>query len=188
MPGDAQALALADGEGGQALVLAQQATVLKADRTWDEGLGYLLAQEARHPALADEADILALALVCRDQAAAARFVAHLLLGQGADREQRMGELLLGEAEEEVGLVLGAIRRDGEHQAVEGLYDAGIMAGRDLGGAQPTGMVPERTELDRFVATDAGIGRLPLLVAGDEAVDDVPPELLLHIDHVMLHAR
>ena len=70
----------------------------------------LLAQPAGVVAVGDEADVVGVGLLGDQQAARGRLRAHLRLGGVAEREQRVGQLLLGEHAEHVGLVLAAVDR------------------------------------------------------------------------------
>ena len=57
-----------------------------------------------------------------------------------------------------------------------------MAGGDLLGADAVGVLGQFAELQPGVADDAGIGRSPGRVLGDEVIDD-PRELLLEVQDV-----
>ena len=67
-------------------------------------------ERAADVAVGDEADALALGLVGRRETEVARDVAHLGLGQLAEREPGVRELVLAQAVEEVGLVLVLVAR------------------------------------------------------------------------------
>src|ERR1051325_2877591 len=95
--------------------------------------------------------------------------AHFALCQGSERKERMGELLLREREEKIGLVLLSVDPAGERRA-SGLtivHDARVMAGRDIIGAAAAGPFEQNAELEVAVARDARIGR----AAGDIFVDE-----------------
>ena len=62
-------------------------------------------------------------LFARDGKAGCSAVAHLGLGHVAEREQRFGQLRLGELEEKIGLVLGAIDRLAQREASAAAGDA-----------------------------------------------------------------
>src|SRR6185369_2933108 len=79
--------------------------------------------------LRDEADLVRLLLAGHGQAGRAGDLAHLRLRHLAEGEERVAELLLGELEEEIRLVLGAV--DGLAQlerAVAGAVDPRVMPG------------------------------------------------------------
>src|SRR5690606_39948666 len=102
--GHADALALAEGEVVQAAVFAEHDAVGGAH----DGagvVGHVLAQEVLHPDLADEADALAVFFAGGREAGLGGEAAQLGFGEVADGEAGVGELVLGEQREEVGLVL-----------------------------------------------------------------------------------
>ena len=111
------------------------------------GLGHGLAllleiggEELLVVAAGNEADLLRVGLLGEGKAALARDLADLGLGQAAEREERVRELLLREAEEEVGLVLGQICGPLENPALARrvvLVD-GVVAGGDAVGADGAG--------------------------------------------------
>src|SRR6185503_851111 len=103
--GDPQPLALADGVAGRAGVLPYPIAQLVDDRA---GLGRPAGprtERAADVAIGDEADALALRLRGGRQAEVAGDLPDLRLGQLAEGEPGVGELLLPEPVQEVGLVL-----------------------------------------------------------------------------------
>src|SRR5271168_2676233 len=118
--------------------------------------------------------------------AIARDLTDFGLGQMTQREERMGELLLGEAEEEPCLVLGAVGGALENPAsTRGVVlVAGVMAGGDairsdlLGGAQ------KLVELEVVVAERAGNRRAARKIVVDEGANDILLEALLLVDDVI----
>ena len=107
---DAEAAALADREAMDAAVLGQRRALGVDDPPGLSAAGRRLAlDEAGVVTVGDEADLLALRLLGDRQAESTGMRAHLALGEVAERKARPGELGLGQAEEKVGLVLGARR-------------------------------------------------------------------------------
>ena len=104
----------------------------------------------------------------------------------AEREEGVGELVLGQAEEEVGLVLGAVGGAAEDPAVADGIEvvAGVVAGGDLGGADLAGGEEELVELEVVVAEGAGDGGAAGEVLGDEGADDVGLEAGFLVDEVV----
>jgi hypothetical protein len=133
-------------------------------------VGHLLAllfeiggEELLVVAAGDEADLLRVGLLGERQAGTACHFAHLGLGHAAEREERAGELLLGEAEEEVGLVLGQIGGALEDPALAGrvvLVD-GVVAGGDAVGADGArGLMSSWSNLRWLLQSEQGIGVRP----------------------------
>ena len=121
-----------------------------------------LTQGVAVVAAGHEADLLALGLVGGRQAETSGHVPDLRLGQVAEREPGVGQLILAQAVQEVGLVL--VRVTGPQQSgrpVRARLVAGVVAGRDRLAlvlvARPT---EQRPELDIRVAVHARAGRGP----------------------------
>ncbi len=100
----------------------------------------------------------------------------------AEGEERAGELLLGEAEEEVGLILAAVGGAGEDPAAAGFVVAiaRVVAGGDALGADLAGGEEELIELEVVVAEGAGDGGAAGEVLGYEGLDDLSFEAILSI--------
>ena len=102
----------------------------------------------------------------------------------------MGELLLGEAEEEVGLILGQIGGALENPAgarrIE-LVDR-VVAGGDAVGADGARGLEQLVELEMVVAERAGNGRAAGEILVDEGPDHVALEALLLVDDVVGNAE
>ena len=98
----------------------------------------------------------------------------------------MGQLLLGKIIEKIGLVLGCIPGPAEKipAGVRIPADPGIVAGGNIVTAPVHGFLQHQTELHGAVAVDAGVGGKARLIAGDEVIDDVFPELRLAVDDHM----
>lgn len=187
-PRDAESLALSEGVGGEALVLAEELAIAMDDRSWAKGLGRGAAEKARDPLVTDEADVLALALVGGGQSAFGGQGPDRLLGHRAERETRMGELFLAQRKQEIGLILEPVGGATEQVALFLADDARIMPGRHALGANRGSVAPEVTEFDGLVTADAGVRGLTSAVTGNEIGDHTAPELLFEIDHIMWHAR
>ena len=85
----------------------------------------LLLDELAHAA-GDEADLHALPLLRHHQAGLAGELTHLRLGHAAEREEGGGELLAGQLEEVVALVLLGVERGVQLGTVRTLEDAGVV--------------------------------------------------------------
>ena len=108
-----------------------------------------------------------------DEALRFRNLPDLGLGQLSQREQGVGQLLLGERIEDIALVLRPIHGLFQLPAAIGrLADPGIVAGGDEIAAQFPGPAVQPTEFQVAVAVDAGIGSASLLIGVHEAADDV----------------
>ena len=187
----AEALALADGEVEDAVVAAEEFAA--GGDEFPGGLRYLFAllfkiggEELLVVAAGDEADLLRVGLLGQSQAVRTGDFADLGLGQAAQRKERARQLLLREAEEEVGLVLGEICGPLENPApargVE-LVDR-VVAGGDAAGADGAGGEEQLVELEVVVAERAGNRRAAGQVFIDERPDHIALEALLLVDDVV----
>ncbi|MOA04795.1 hypothetical protein D3C78_1243660 [compost metagenome] len=115
--------------------------------------------------LADEADAGRVLLLRVGQADFLGDAPHFGLVQLAHGEQRLGQLGLVQAVQEIALVLGRVQPFEQLEALrlQVLAHARIVAGRDLLGAQAHGVVEKGLELDFGVAQHVGVGRAPGLV-------------------------
>ncbi len=104
----------------------------------------------------------------------------------AQGEEGARELGLGETEEEVGLVLGAVGGTGEDPAVADGVEviAGVVAGGDTLGADLAGGEEELIELEVVVAEGAGDGGAAGEVFADEGADYLFLEAVLGVDEVV----
>ena len=107
---DAESLALADGEVMDACMAADDFARCRDELAGGVGHRFALllevgVDEPLIVAAGDEADLLRVGLVGRGDAVLGGDLADARLGVAAEREEGARELLLGEAEEEVGLVL-----------------------------------------------------------------------------------
>src|SRR2546427_3681083 len=133
----------------------------------------------------NEADLLAVGLVGDAQAVPAGDLPDLRFRVGADRKAQVRQLLLGEAREDIRLVLVPVDRAQEPvPAVRGPVHAGVMPrGQELH-ADPADPAQEEIELDRLVAGDAGVRGAPAGVLPGEAAGDAPPAPRPEAEHVM----
>ena len=101
-----------------------------------------------------------------------------------------GKLLLRQAEEEVGLILGQIGGALENPALASGVELvhRIVAGGDAAGADALRGLEELVELEVVVAERAGNGRAPGKVLGDKGPDDVGFKALLLVDDVVGNAQ
>lgn len=115
--------------------------------------------EGRIVPVGNETDLLALRLVRRGKASRRREAAHLLLGQAAHREDGRSELLLGQAEEEVRLILPSVCAPQEPlSAADGVAVlARVVSCRDVLDPQRAGPRQQALELHLGVAARTGQG-------------------------------
>ena len=188
---DAEALALADGEVVDALVMAEGCAGggdQLAGGVWD-GLALLLevvGDELLVVSAGDEADFLGVWLVGEGEMAFAGDLADFRLGEVAEGEEGVCELVLGESEEEPGLVLGEVGGALEDPTVADGVEvvAGVVAGGDLCRPDLAGGEEKLVELEVVVAERAGDGRSASEVIVYEGPDDVALETLLLVDDVV----
>ena len=102
----------------------------------------------------------------------------------------MGELLLGEAEEEISLVLGEVGGALEDPscARRVVFVDRVVAGGDAVGADGAGGLKQLVELEVVVAERARDGRAPGEIFVDEGADDIVLEALLLVDDVIGDAQ
>ena len=108
--GEPQALALAHGVVGDALVAAQDISVQVHKIPRRKLLIRIFINKFRVVIIRDKADLLAVRLGRHLQGNLLCQLTDLLLGVGAHRHQRAGKLLLRQIVERVGLILGLGRR------------------------------------------------------------------------------
>ena len=153
---EAETLALAYGVEPVAAVLAELAARLKLDnrpRTFAE----MAAYEVVVVDFTEEAYALRVLAVGVGHAALYGEFAHAALGELADREHEVAQLVVGDAGEEVGLILYRIYGRAEPHLAVALHRGGVMPrGRAVERVAPA--LLEVTELDDAVAHDVGVGR------------------------------
>ena len=110
--GDADALALTDGEMGDAAMPAEHSAGFVDDIAGLAGLRAQAGDDVGVGALRHKADILAVRLVGDRQVELAGQRAGLVLGQAAERKAQEIELVAGGAVEEIALVAGCRPRRG----------------------------------------------------------------------------
>ena len=186
--GDAQSLALADGEMNDALMPADDAAfeiddVAGLDRAGPEAADDVGVAPGRH-----EADVLAVLLVGDFEAEAPRQFAGLRLGHVAKGKAQIIELLARSREQEIALVAIGVR--GAHQRARSVSEAArgnIMPGRERLRAELAGGCQQIAKLDRSVALDAGHRRFAERVAVGKIVDHGFAEAAFIVEHVMRNA-
>ena len=104
----------------------------------------------------------------------------------AEGEEGAGELVLGQTEEEIRLVLRAVGRAGEDPAAAGfvVVVAGVVAGGDALGADLAGGKEKLIELEVVVAEGAGDGGAAGEVFGNEWTDHFVFKTRLSINQVV----
>ena len=189
--GDAETLALAYGEVVDAGVSAEDFAGGSDELAGQVRHGLILlrevgAQEGLVVAIGDEADLLRVGLGGDFEAGLGSEDADVWLTHFTEGEQGVGELVLRQAKEEVGLILGAISGPGENPSVaDGVkVVTRVVAGGDARRADLAGSEEELIELEVVVAEGAGDGGAAGEVLGDEGADDVGLEAVLLIDHVV----
>ena len=188
---DAEALALAYREAVDAGVLAYDFAGCGDEFAGGVGEGFALlgevgGEEALVAAAGDEADLLGVGLLGEVEAVVGGHGADGGLLHLAEGEEGAGELILGEAEEEVGLVLGLVGGAGEDPAAAGfvVVIARVVAGGDALGADLAGGEEKLIELEVVVAEGAGDGGAAGEILGDEGADDLGFEAVLRVDEVV----
>ena len=144
--------------------------------------------EARVVAVRHEADILAVRLVRVVKALLLCDAACLALVHRAERQACVRELLLCKRVEHVALVLALVERFFKEPAAVFLFDARVVTGHDGVAAQNAGALVEPLELQIAVAVDAGVWRGAALVGGNEAVDDLPLEVIRKVEDIVGNAE
>ena len=172
-------------------MLAQRTAIGGDDRAarsllGDAALLQVGAQKRCVIAVGHEADLLAVALGGHRQVHGAGQFADFALGQLAERKHGAGKLLLGEAEQEVSLVLGIVHGAQQLVPAGGFVevDARVVAGGHLARAHGLGHFQETVELDVVVAQRAGNGRAAGQVLFHERLYYLLLELLLEVHHVV----
>ena len=97
----------------------------------------------------------------------------------------MGQLVLGQHIQEIGLVLGTVRRPLQQPAAAGriLFDAGVMSGGHAVAPQGPDPLEQRPEFHIPVAHRAGVRSSARLVLVHEIPDDGIPKHLGKIKHI-----
>jgi len=179
----AEAPALADGEPLVAGVHANDTTTLIDDLARSLDIWAVLLHEGPVVIIRDEADLLALRLVCGDQVEAIRQLANLGLVETAEGEQGVVDGTLGHGKQEIGLILPWIDRRGEAAAIRGVDDAAVVAGSEVAGPERQRAREQDLELEHPVALDARIGRAAREVGVREIVHHGLLEGLLEVHHI-----
>src|SRR5262249_29690005 len=145
---EAETLTLTDGEVVDAGVATEHAAPLVDDHTLAGCLGRAPGHEPGVVVVWNETDFLAVRLVGDGQRALARVLAHGILRPVADREDGTRELILGQGEKEVRLILRGIDAALQHAAAGDLValDPRVVSRRDGIGAEAVRPIGERREL------------------------------------------
>ena len=153
-------------------------------------LGEIGLNEFAIAAARNKTDLLAFRLFGHRQPLLAGDRAHPVLSQLAQREDRARELLLRQAEEEIGLVLGAVHGREQLIPARGFVapDARVVAGSDAVRADLERGLHKLLKLDLGVAPAAGDGRRAREIPLDEGAHHVLFEALLKVDDVIRNAQ
>jgi hypothetical protein len=145
-----------------------------------------VAREERRAARAgEEAEVLRVGLRGDGQLRLGGQRAHLRLGQLAEREAHPRDRLGSQPAQHVGLVLGRVGRRAQ-EAVRAA--AGVVAGRELGGAEAAGEVEHGVEAHVAVAAHARVGRQPVRVLVEPRGHDARAELLAQVEREVRQAH
>ena len=133
-----------------------------------------------------EADLLGVGLVRDGEAGLLRDAADVVLAVAAEGHEGRGQLLLAEAAEHVGLVLGGVPGGFDGIAAAGEpHDVGIVACGDVVRLHDLRGVEHFVPLDGAVADDAGVGGLAVQIAGGKGVDDIAGKFARAVQGVVL---
>ena len=163
--GKAEALPLSDRVVGDSLVSPQDPALGVHKVSLRRDLPCARAVDvARVVSVRDEADLLRVRFLRHGDAGFPGNVPHFLLGEGPQRHDRAGKLLLREPVEHVALVLRGKRGllHGE-PAVLLADDRGVVAGRDQVCAQGVGHLEHFGPFDGPVAANAGVRCAPIQI-------------------------
>ena len=133
-----------------------------------------------------EADLLRLRLLGSRQSPEPRNLANLRLGQIAQREDGLRELVLGHPEEKIRLILvpiPAAQQEPSAQRLVILY-ARVVTGCDTVGSNAGCLFDQVMELHVVVAEDAGARRLAVEIGLHERANDGIFKVLLQIQDVV----
>lgn len=98
----------------------------------------------------------------------------------------MRQLLLRHRVEHVALILGRIERLFQNEFPVLLLNPRIVPSRDMIAAEDLRPLIEPVKFHEPVAVDAGVRRPPGLIALGEAADDLVPEIVREIEHIIRH--
>ena len=180
-----QAFTLANRVEPIAAVLTQLATRFQLN----DGTGafaQMAADEIVVVDLAQEADALAVSTMGIGQVGILGNAAHLVLGQRADGEHDMLQLLVGNLRQEIGLVLDRVNRRG--QIFHTIYNLGSRIMPSCGHVKVlTPPLLKKTELDHAVAHHVGVGRETCLDGAQGVFHHMIPVLLMQRHHLKRQA-
>ena len=146
-------------------------------------LAGIALQKCQIVTVGDEAYVLAVTLFGVQKALLLRNRPGFCLGQLAQRETGMPQLMLGKGVEEIGLILGLIHRFAQQIPICGLPDPGIVTGDDAIAAQRQGALQKFAEFQVPVALHAGVGGQPGLIAACKMIHYPAAEFPGEIQHV-----
>ena len=146
--------------------------------------------ESRVVAVGHEADVLALGLFRRDEAVGAGHLAHLVLGQLAQRKQHVGERVLGEVVQHVALILSRVTRPQKLPTPGRLVPAapGVMSRGHVIEPQLAPALLQRLEFQEPITGDAGVGRAALEIGPAERVHHRRIETIAQIEGIVGNAE
>ena len=143
----------------------------------------MTAQEVVVIDLAKEANTLAVTALRIGKAHLGGYATHLALGEVADRKYDVLQLVVGDAREEVSLVLDRVGSSGEPliATVVNLGGGIVPRGGDIKLVSPT--LLEEAKFDDEVAHHIGVGGTSFLDCLQGIIHDVLPILLVEWDHL-----
>ena len=142
-------------------------------------------QERRLASAGEEAQVLRLGLGGDGQPGVGGQLAHLRLGEIAEREAQPRQRRGSHRGEHVRLVLGRVGSRPEEPVVG---DPRVVAGGERRRADAVGELEHRVEPHVPVAAHARVRRLAARVRGQERVDDARPELRAQVEREVRHAH
>ena len=152
-------------------------------------IGHVRAQESTVVIVGDETDLLTLAFLSQFLITMLTgYLAHLVFGKSAKREDRSAELLLGQHPEEIGLIFLGINGRGEKDMSVLFAYLRIVPGSDIIASVLIGNAHEFAPFDMTVAQDTRVRRTTGHVFVDEVPDDAALEGIPKIDYMMLKSH
>src|ERR1700734_362686 len=192
---DSPSLALANGEVVDAVMLADYLSV--GGHEFASGIGQRLAllgqigiEKLLVVASGDEADLLRIWLCCESQPVITRQITDLRLGHFSERKKRAAELILGQTEQKISLILRGICRTLEQPAAALLIELNsrVVTSGERVRADLLSDNQQLVELQMVVAQAARDGRAPGQIFLDEGLHDVALEPVFVIDYVIWDAQ
>ena len=187
---NSKALALAGRVADRPLVAAYTMSFFIEKIAFRIGLSGIALHKGRVIPVGHEADVLGVAFLRIDELMLFCNLPRLFLRHAAEGKDGVGKLVLGHGVEDIGLVLGRIQPPLQKPPAPALVvlDPGIVAGHHIVKSLVVGAFPQGCKLEVAVALNAGIGRAPGLVSGDEGLYDPVGKLGRQVQNLILHPQ